>query len=255
MPRERRRVGGTAIMVVVVVLVPIRSHFGTTSGRRPQAHPAATGHRPQPFRPPLTIICNTTLSHVARGTSKNAPYSLWFCQNDNEAIYWLIAATSISSVTSALIYLCQKCCGQCWQNIGNVGFQVFAAWLGLREETLYDVTNLLSIPCIFQQLGLRTFKVVWHHDANAQTGDCVQYGWFRLPTRSYVLSFLALCGITHYVRIPYELKSVEIVGPAGAIRSFIDCSNLAAASSLREAELGALRQAFGIGDTLTVADR
>ena len=170
-------------------------------------------------------------------------------QNDNAAIYWLILATSISSVTTALLYLFQRCCGNCWGNIGNVCFQIFATVLELREETFYQVTNLLTFPRIFQQLGLQTFKVVWNHDANAQTGDFVQYGWLRLPTKSYVLAFLAVCGVTHYVYIPFDLKSVEIVGPAHAIRTLVDMSNLAATFSLEEAQLETLRQAFGMGDT------
>ena len=176
-------------------------------------------------------------------------------QNDNAAIYWLILATSISSVTTALLYLFQRCCGNCWGNIGNVCFQIFATVLELREETFYQVTNLLTFPRIFQQLELQTFKVVWNHDANAQTGDFVQYGWLRLPTKSYVLAFLAVCGVTHYVYIPFDLKSVEIVGPAHAIRTLVDMSNLAATSSLEEAQLETLRHAFGMGGTWTTADK
>ena len=134
-------------------------------------------------------------------------------------------------------------------------FQIFATLLELREETFYQVTNLLTFPRIFQQLELQTFKVVWNHDANAQTGDFVQYGWLRLPTKSYVLAFLAVCGVTHYVYIPCDLKSVEIVGKSYAIRTLVDMSNLAATSSLEEAQLETLRQAFGMGDTWTTADK
>ena len=97
-------------------------------------------------------------------------------QNDNGAIFWLILATSISSITSALLYLFQKCCGNCWSNVGSVCFQTFATFLELDEQTFYQVTNLLTLPRICQQLELQTFKVVWNHDANAQTGDYVQYG-------------------------------------------------------------------------------
>ena len=176
-------------------------------------------------------------------------------QNDNGAIFWLILATSISSITTAVLYLFQKCCGNCWSNVGSVCFQTFANVLELDEETFYKVTNLLTLPRIFEQLELQTFKVVWNHDANAQTGDYVQYGWLRLPTKSYVLAFLAVCGVTHYAYIPFDLKTVEVVGPAHAIRMLIDLSNEAATSSLDEAQLRALRQVFGFGDTWTTADK
>ena len=111
----------------------------------------------------------------------------------------------------------------------------------VREETLYQVTNLLTLPRIFHQLELQTFKVIWNHDANAQTGDFVQYGWLRLLTTSYVLAFLAVCSVTHYVFISVDLKTVEIVGPVPAIHTLIDLSNLAATSSLEEAQLETLR--------------
>lgn len=176
-------------------------------------------------------------------------------QNDNAGIYWLILATSISSMTTAVLYLFQKCCGTCWGNMGHVFFQFFARSLELREETFYRVTNLLIFPRIFQQLELQTFKVVWNHDANAQTGDFVQYGWLRLPTRSYVLTFLAVCGVTHYVYIPYDLKSVQIVGPSNAIQILIDLSNMAATSALEESQIVTLREAFGMENTWTTADK
>ena len=176
-------------------------------------------------------------------------------QNGDAAVYWLILATSISSVTSAILYLLQKCCGECWGNINSVCFQIFAASLELREETFHQVTNLLIIPRIFQQIELHTFKVVWNHDANAQTGDFVQWGWFPLPTKSYLLAFLAVCGVTHYVYIPKNLKSITISGPADAIATLIDLSNEAATTRLTETQLDTLRHKFGMGDSWTEADK
>ena len=178
-----------------------------------------------------------------------------FTQNNDSAVYWLILATSISSITTAVLYLFQKCCGQFWGNIGNVCFQSFAARLELREETFNQVTNLLIFPRLFQQLQLQTFKVIWNHDANAQTGDFVQWGWLRLPTRSYFLTFLAVCGVTHYVYIPFDLKSVAIVGPANAITKLIDLSNVAATTRLTEPQLNTLRCAFGMDNAWTEADK
>ena len=175
--------------------------------------------------------------------------------NDNAAIYWLILATCISSVTSALLYLFQRCCGNCWGNIGNVCFQLFANSLDLKQETFYQVTNLFTFPRLFQQMELHTYKVVWNHDANAQTGDFIQYGWLRLPTKSYVLTLMAVCGVTHYVYIPFDLKSVEIVGPAHAIRTLVNMSNLAASAPLTFEQLAMLRQAFGMGNACTAADK
>ena len=173
---------------------------------------------------------------------------------DNAAVYWLIFVTSVSSITSTVLYLFQKCCGNFCTNVHNICFQKVAACLGIREETFHVVTNLWSIPRIFEQLHLRTFKVMWIHDANTQTGDCVQWGWFRLPTKSYVLAFLAVCGVTHYVYIPYDMKSVNIVGPIEGIAKLIEMSNLSATTRLSSTQLDSLRKSFGIGDVWTTAD-
>ena len=176
-------------------------------------------------------------------------------QTDNAAVYWLILMTSISSVTTALLYLFQRCCGEFCGNISSVCFQKFASSLELREETFNQVTNLLTFPRMFEQLQLQTFKVIWNHDANAQTGDFVQWGWFRLPSKSHVLRFLAVCGVTHYVYIPSDLNYVVSVGPVNAIAALIDLSNEAATTKLTEAQLDTLRDAFGMGDAWTTADK
>jgi hypothetical protein len=177
-------------------------------------------------------------------------------QDNNAAVYWLILATSISGVTSTFLYLLSRCCGTCWSNIGSIGFQSFASSLDLREESFNQVTNLFIFPRIIQQLQLKTFKVAWNHDANAQTGDYVQWGWLRLPTKSYVLAFLAIWGVTHYIFIPKDLKSVEIVGPAVAISTLIDLSNTAVTTThLSEIQLTTLRKAFGMDGGWTEADK
>ena len=175
-------------------------------------------------------------------------------QSDNAAVYWLILATSISSVTTAILYLFQRSCGEFWGNISRVCFQNFCASCDLREETFHQVTNLLVFPRILQQLQLHSFKAIWNHDANAQTRDCVQWGWIRLPTKSYVLAFLSVCGVTHYVWIPSDLTSVTMVAPAAAIATLINLSNLAATTPLTETQLDTLRDAFGMGGACTKAD-
>ena len=168
------------------------------------------------------------------------------------AIYWLVVATGLSSVTSTILYLFQRCCGQFWGNVSSVCWQRFAASLELREDVLDQVTNLWVFPRIFQQLGLDTRKVTWKHDANAQTGDCVQWGWLRIPTKSYLLTCLALFGITHYVSL--DLKRVEFVGPSAAISALVDLSNVVGTSQMTETQLQRLRDAFGMDDLWTQAD-
>jgi hypothetical protein len=127
--------------------------------------------------------------------------------------------------------------------------------LDLREESFQKVTNFVIFPRILHQLGLVSFRVIWQHDANALTGDCVQWGWIRLPTKSYIIYFLALCGVTHYVYIHHDLKSMEIVGPVAGIHALIECSNAAIGARLNQTQLHYLQHAMGMGDAMTRADR
>ena len=75
-----------------------------------------------------------------------------------------------------------------------------------------------------------------------------------MPTKSYIIAFLAVCGVTHYVYIPYDQKHITIVGPSAAIATLIDLSNVATTTRLTETQLATLRNAFGMGDAWTTAD-
>ena len=167
------------------------------------------------------------------------------------AAYWLVIATSISALTSTALYILGRCCSGLCSNIGSVCFQAFAKRLDIREETFYQVTNLLVIPRLLAELQMQSYRVAWTHDANAQTGDFVQWGWMRIPSKSWVLSLLSTCGITHYVHIKHDLKTVTIVGPRRAVAALIDMSNAASTTSITRSQLNELREAFGMAKTHT----
>ncbi len=75
-----------------------------------------------------------------------------------------------------------------------------------------------------------------------------------MPTKSFLLTFLAICGVTHYVNISYDLNTIEILGPADAINTLIDLSNVAATTRLTETELNTLRCQLDMGEEWTKAD-
>ncbi len=95
------------------------------------------------------------------------------------------------------------------------------------------------------------------HDANAQTQDYVQWGYARLPSRSFTIGMLALCHITHYVYITMDLDSIEIVAPKKAVKVLITVSS---ANNVKNegipdaAQLHDLKTAFGILAEHTTAD-
>ena len=150
----------------------------------------------------------------------------------------------------------QRCCGHFAENLKALSFQKMGRLLDIREDTFHTVTNIYSLPRLLGDLGIHSARMVWLHDANAQTNDCVQWGWFRLPTRSHLLYFLALCGITHYAYIPHDLSSFHIVGPRTGISTLVQMSNLAATQRLSPIHLQELRSSFGmVEDTYTTADQ
>ena len=172
-------------------------------------------------------------------------------EKDEVAVYWLVIATSISALTSAVLYILGRCCAGFASNVGSVCFQAFAKRLDIREETFNQVTNLLVIPRLLSKLQIRSYRVVWTHDANAQTGDFVQWGWMRIPSKSWVLSLLSTFGVTHYVYVHHDLKTVRIVGPRIAVAALVDMSNVASTTSLTQGQLRELREAFGLDETHT----
>ena len=171
------------------------------------------------------------------------------------AVYWLIVGTGISTIVSGLYYMIQGACSKIFHNLGAHYWQQLAARLDLRAESFEKLSNGVVYPRILLQLGLKSYKVVYLHDANAQTGDCVQWGWMRLPTKSWILTVLSFCGVSHYVYIHHDLRSMEIVGPAAGIRALVAVSSTAATSRLAEEDLLALKEAMGMGESMTHADR
>ncbi len=75
------------------------------------------------------------------------------------------------------------------------------------------MSNIAAITRIVKQLGLRTYRFRWHHDANADTGDAYQVGTVRLPTRSWFLWTLSVIGITHYIWVRDDGSAVVMIGP------------------------------------------
>ena len=174
--------------------------------------------------------------------------------DDSGTIYYVVCMGIMTTCVTSFLFLCQKCCGVICANIGSVFFQLLAERLDLYEEDFKETTNLNAIPRIFDQLGLRTRRRVWMHEANAQTGDGQQWGWLRLPTKSYWLKFLSVCSVTHYVYIPHHLTDVCGVGPTKFFQTLINMSNASTTAELSEEQLESLRRELGIGDAWTQAD-
>ena len=103
--------------------------------------------------------------------------------SDSAAVYWLILATSLTSVITTLLYLFQKCCSNCWGNISSVCFQNFAAALELRDMPV-SAKVFQEVLGVVKQWHIQSFEDVkvdgqlaLEHDGAADpvARYCLQY--------------------------------------------------------------------------------
>ena len=166
--------------------------------------------------------------------------------NENDTMRWLFFGILVSVVTPTILYIWNKCCGVIYSSVHSLLFQTVAARFGVSEHTFEGVSNIPAITRLLRQLGMRTHRFRWHHDANADTDDSYQVGTLRLPTQSWVLWLLAMLDITHYIWVKDDGSAIVITGPTEAVHALLLVSNLAANRRPTEKEVQELRFALGL---------
>ena len=166
--------------------------------------------------------------------------------NEEDTKRWLSFGILVSVLTPTILYIWNKCCGVIYSSVQSQLFQTVAARFGVSEHTFEGVSNIPAITRLLRQLGMRTHRFRWHHDANADTDDSYQVGTLRLPTRSWVLWLLAMLDITHYIWVKDDGSAIVITGPTEAVHALLRVSNLAANRRPTEREVQELRFALGL---------
>ena len=169
-------------------------------------------------------------------------------------IWWLVVGTITGAVTSALLHCVAEIFSKCKSTIQETTFQYLAKRFDLAEHTFKNMTNSATIPRLLEQLDLRTYKYMWLHEANAAANDSVQHGYIRLPTKSIVCKFLAICHISHYIWISSDLQSIHIVAPSVSVTALIKISNQAATRRMTSQEERSLKATFGCDAFVTDVD-
>ena len=169
-------------------------------------------------------------------------------------IWWLVVGTITGAVTSALLHCVAEIFSKCKSTIQETTFQYLAKRFDLAEHTFKNMTNSATIPRLLEQLDLRTYKYMWLHEANAAANDSVQHGYIRLPTKSIVCKFLAICHISHYIWISSDLQSIHIVAPSVSVTALIKISNQAATRRMTPQEERSLKVTFGCDAFVTDVD-
>ena len=109
---------------------------------------------------------------------------------------------------TTVLHICLHCFGTCGSICESSLFSFCSRTLDIRSDRLWQVRNIHVIPRILHALDVKTGCVVWSHEANAATGNNVQWGYHRLPSKSWLISLLSFFSITHYVDVPYNLKEI-----------------------------------------------
>ena len=172
----------------------------------------------------------------------------------SSGIWWLILGTSTGTVTSAILYGAGSFLMGLTSSIKDIVFQYIAQRFDISEHTFVRLSNMTTLPRLLEQLGLRTFRYMWLHEANAAANDSVQYGYIRMPTKSYLGQCLAFSHISHYIWISSELDKLHMVGPSVSVNAFVRMSNIAATRAMTPAEITELKREFGMDDAITDVD-
>ena len=171
-----------------------------------------------------------------------------------EGIQYLILGTIVGGTASSVLHSLTKVASDILWATRECVFQYVAPRFGISEEYFSAVANLSTMARILKELGLRTHRHTWLHDANPDAGDSTQYGFLRLPTRSWTLKALSFCKVTHYIEIAHNAAHVSAVGNTAAIYELMRVSKRASSRKTSEEELTNLRHAFGLGAAWTPED-
>jgi hypothetical protein len=161
-----------------------------------------------------------------------------------ERVSWYAVGIFFSLLTPSLLYVWNGCCGNACSGLHSLLFKIVAERFYVEEHRFDGVGNLGAMSRVLRQAGLRTGRHRWNHDANADSGDSVQVGTVRLPTKSYSLWLLALLGITHYIWMKDDGSVIVMTAPRDAVDVLVRISNSAVNRQATDAEITELMSVF-----------
>ncbi len=172
-----------------------------------------------------------------------------------EGMQYLIMGSVVGGASTSCLYYLGNLANHTHWTIRECLFQYIAPKLSISEEYLSDVVNLSSMARILRQMGLKTHRNTWLHDANPDAGDSIQYGFLRLPTGSCTLRAMSFLKVTHYLDIAHNAAHVTAVGDTEALHELMRVSKRASARKITQAEIDRLRLVFGLKKAWTSGDR
>ena len=149
-----------------------------------------------------------------------------------------------SLVTPSLVHIWNGCCGNIFAGLRSFLFKTVAELFNVEEHDFHGISNLGAMTRVLQQIGLKTYRFRWTHDANADSRDSIQVGTLRLPTNSFSLWLLSMMGVTHYVWIKDDAQRIITTAPSEAVQALLRISNAAVSRQPTDCEIDELVSVF-----------
>ena len=181
-------------------------------------------------------------------TGLQLPRAQLVCKMSVHTMYWLVAGTILGTISSGLVYMATSALRGFRDTVHNQVFLFICRRYNFAEHRLKNTTNITTIPRILFRIGLRSHRYIWHHDANADAGDAVQWGFLSIPTHSWGIYLLSLFHVSHYIHIDMNLSYIDIVGPQRAVNDLIRLSNSTNNKPISDSELLEVKTSFGLSD-------
>ena len=89
---------------------------------------------------------------------------------ENYSTLSYVALVCVTSAATSVLYCVADKFGHLWDNASALILTTIREFLDVEEDTFFRTTNLMVLPRLLQNLGVRSGRLQWCHDANAMTG-------------------------------------------------------------------------------------
>ena len=93
---------------------------------------------------------------------------VFISENYNTLSY--VVLVCVASAATSVLYCVANKFEHLWDNASALILTTMREYLDVEDHTFYQTTNLMVLPRLLQNLGIRSGKLQWCHDANAETG-------------------------------------------------------------------------------------
>ena len=106
----------------------------------------------------------------------------------DEKYVWLVLGSVIATLIPSIFYGGLRTCSRVYTTLHGAFLQYTHNKWTVSEQHLERADNLLeSMPRHLEQIGLCTGRFIGRYDVNPDMRDNIQWGFIRIPTKSWIL--------------------------------------------------------------------